>query len=250
MILLTCLQGERATKFDGPQGDETHYFVVLHPRSPSKVAMISAWPNRVWLFTLHTAYLASAFGINCRGSSECLFAGSFLRYTNVVQAFVDVLEFGSANSDLPGGPISPTSTYLAGQHIVCAEYHGVVGSICLFLQGNVPTAGVSGSLVIRKLNEIYCHGCEVCGSVPLSDSNNNPDTMGELTMNYVLHAGCNGLCSQPGMRISNGSLPTTAGNITAPNQAARSGTCIIATAEIASTSPVHHMTPGREGGRR
>ena len=209
--------------------------------------MTSAWPNRIWVFTLHTAYLASALGINCRGSSECLFAGSYLRYTNLVQAFIDVLELGSANSDLPGGPISPKSTYLAGQHIVCIEYRVVGGSICLFLQGNVPTAGVSGSLVIRKLNEIYCHGCEACGSVPLSDGDNNPNTMGELTMNYVWHAGCNGLCSQPGMRISNGSIPTAAGNITAPNQAARSGTCIITTAEIANTSPVHQKPPGHDG---
>ena len=81
--------------------------------------------------------------------------------------------------------------YQPGSTIVCHRLLAADG-FCLFLQGNVPRAGVSGSLVKERLNDLIVHGCSDCGSVPLS-GNNNPDEMGVLTSNYVTVAERDGL---------------------------------------------------------
>lgn len=54
----------------------------------------------------------------------------------------------------------------------------------MFVQGNVPAAGVNGSVIKARAGNLVEHGCAVCGSVPLA-RDNEPEEMGELTSNYV-----------------------------------------------------------------
>ena len=79
-------------------------------------------------------------------------------------------------------------------------------------------SGVNGAFIKHKLQELYGHGCHVCGSVPLS-GDNDPASQGILTVNYVGGVVCKGLCPskhytallQPS---ANGSwLPATGGTL-------------------------------------
>ena len=63
------------------------------------------------------------------------------------------------------------------------------------MQGNVPEAGMNGSVIVSNLSDLIHHGCRVYGSVPLG-ANNEPSLMGELTSNYVHRKGSSGLCLQ------------------------------------------------------
>ena len=93
---------------------------------------------------------------------------------------------------LPGGPALQDDVYYAGNHIAC-EPSLHFGGICLFMQGNVPSNGVLASLVFERLGDLQSHGCQTCGSVPIS-GDNDPDEMGILTLNYVTDSVCNGVC--------------------------------------------------------
>lgn len=57
----------------------------------------------------------------------------------------------------------------------------------------MPATGVNGALIKRKLQELSAHGCQVCGSVPLS-GDNDPGSRGILTVNYIGGVVCKGLC--------------------------------------------------------
>ena len=57
----------------------------------------------------------------------------------------------------------------------------------------MPATGVLGALIKRKLQELSEHGCRVCGSVPLS-GDNDPNSQGILTVNYIGGVVCKGLC--------------------------------------------------------
>ena len=54
-------------------------------------------------------------------------------------------------------------------------------------------AGIDGALIKRTLMNLRGHGCHVCGSAPLS-GDNDPNSQGILTVNYVGGAVCKGLC--------------------------------------------------------
>ena len=136
--------------------------------------------------------------LNCRGSSQYaldIYEGDT---DNLIKDFYSVLTSGLPSDVLAGGPIDPASIYRSAKHIVCARsvYSGAGGgSICLFMQGNVPEAGMKGSVIVSNLSDLIHHGCRVYGRVPLG-ANNEPSLMGELTSNYVHSKGCLGLCLQ------------------------------------------------------
>lgn len=88
-----------------------------------------------------------------------------------------------------------TEIYLPNDHILCLPVgNAQLGGICAFTHGsNVSAAGVTGDVVMQRLEELSRHGCRVCGSVPLS-GDNNPRSQGILTVNYVDGVVCKGLC--------------------------------------------------------
>jgi len=138
--------------------------------------------------------ITRGLGINCRGSSQCSKIFQSVGTTDLIIYFNESLWIGG-DSNLPNGPIIDKAFYYFGQHIMCAQNGKInIGSICLFLQGNIPDAGIPGWLIKRKIAELAAHGCKMCGSVPLGPLN-NPAMLGILTSNYVTDKGCQGLCS-------------------------------------------------------
>jgi len=86
-----------------------------------------------------------------------------------------------------------------------------LGGICAFTHGNVSAAGINGTLIKQKLTELHAHGCTLCGSVPLS-GDNDPDTEGMLTVNYIASRVCSGVCPPTHYSASfNASTSTSAG---------------------------------------
>lgn len=138
-----------------------------------------------------------ALGINCRGSAFCPQPTSWI--TDYIGTLIRItdgsLDFCPLNFDY--GPLSDTQVYLPGQHIACIPIIGpgpLLGGICAFAQGkNVPSTGLTGAFIKGKLRELRVHGCLVCGSVPLG-GNNDPNTQGILSVNYVRSGVCRGLC--------------------------------------------------------
>ena len=138
--------------------------------------------------------LTTSLGINCRGSIVCSDTQSRLRpENNLIGSFYSAIHTGNSYF-IRGGPISPKYIYHPGEHIACEVSIFGSGGICVFVQGNIPAEGVNGQLIVTRLRELVEHGCNECGSVPLS-GDNDPDKMGLLTVNYVSTATCNGVCN-------------------------------------------------------
>lgn len=118
----------------------------------------------------------SALGINCRGSAEC---------GNTGGRATDILNYVQK--------IDNNRWYQNGEHIACWKSQLGTG-LCAFLQG---TGGIPGSLIKELVQDVVNHNCHVCGSVPVffNSGDNDINTHGELTINYVAKVGnCNGLC--------------------------------------------------------
>lgn len=111
----------------------------------------------------------SALGINCRGSGFCPSDGAAGNLINL-KAIVDGIQDRGRHYD-------------TGKQIACT------GSLCAFYQ-----KGASGNAgdVSRQLQQLLDHGCKKCGSVPTQPGNNVDN--GELTVNIVSHADCQGAC--------------------------------------------------------
>lgn len=105
---------------------------------------------------------ASALGINCRGSIECL------RQPN---------DAAPQLTNLLNG-IDPARWYNNGDQIVC------ISSVCACLQ--YTEKGASGATIQSLAHYIPEHGCKTCGSVPVFfPSGDNSVWDGELTFNYA-----------------------------------------------------------------
>ncbi|KAA6415501.1 MAG: hypothetical protein FRX48_00216 [Lasallia pustulata] len=160
-------------------------------------AVPSLLPLGIALLLSACSPVTAALGINCRGHVPfCNPAYAGLPVSvDLISSFWDALSVGNSTV-VPGGPIADTSVYHGPyadpRQIACRALDGGTG-ICLFLQGNVPAAGVDGSVVKARVADLNNHGCWYCGSVPLS-GNNHPEEMGILTSNYVRNALCNGVC--------------------------------------------------------
>ena len=106
--------------------------------------------------------------------------------------------------------LTVNATYYAGQDIACiprdwlpfARLVWSEGAYCAFLQGkNVPTGGVDGVTLLQKMDTLIQNGCLGCGSSAVSDTG-GMSAMGSLTVNYVRHSSCEGLCVYESMRDS------------------------------------------------
>ena len=140
---------------------------------------------------LQTPHLINALGINCRGSSECDFATTF--HANYLTFFNQTLSTVQTRLDNNTYSGITSFTFHAGDQIICRDT--TPGGICLYLQGpTIPFVGVNGSFILEKLTYLIEHGCHICGSVPIS-GDNNEDTAGKLTANYVMFPACDGYCA-------------------------------------------------------
>ena len=89
--------------------------------------------------------------------------------------------------------------YYNGQDIACMVHHIYPypylrwGFYCAFMQGNIPADGFDGAEIQLKMQQMIEHHCLGCGSVPFSPDN-DPNTLGILTVNYVSQSECEGLC--------------------------------------------------------
>ncbi|KAL8842820.1 MAG: hypothetical protein Q9176_002456 [Flavoplaca citrina] len=170
----------------------------------------------------------TGMGINCRGSSQCSF--TTVNSPDILREFDSTLYTAhgtspSSNPHLPGSlplphsrtrpssrpsvptqplylPLPDLELFFKGEHIICARnLHWLVGSICVFLQGDhVPASGVPGFIIKRLVHHLVFHGCKFCGSIPVSEDN-NPYRLGVLTSNYVTDQGCQGVCAQERGRV-------------------------------------------------
>ena len=132
-------------------------------------------------------------GINCRGSVLC--PDGRIKYP-YLHLLVQIAKGGvdcESSAGFNCGPINDTAIWAPGKHIICLPQELSIGGMCVFTQGNVTPLGITGDLIRKKLIELKHHGCLECGSVPLSDDN-NPDTAGILTVNWVTSGVCWGLC--------------------------------------------------------
>lgn len=153
------------------------------------------------LLLLTLSPLTVSLGINCRGSSYCDPNFSFRHPYPFIPTFAALLTNGTSppNKPLTGGPLPPTRILYPLSptlpHIACDTIPHAGGGFCVFLQGNVPETGVSGEVVRERMEDLVRHGCQECGSVPLS-GDNNPHREGILTVNWVSWTdGCDGLCT-------------------------------------------------------
>lgn len=128
--------------------------------------------------------IASALGINCRGSHLCWDTSS--RPVSVAE-YLHSAVFVSKKD--------PLTTFRDHEHITCVDFdeegEGYDG-FCLSLQGAKQTLGQ-----IRPLfDALLAHNCRFCGSVPIHfvDWKSNDPRWGILTLNYVRKADCIGNC--------------------------------------------------------
>ena len=104
--------------------------------------------------------------------------------------------------------LTANAHYYAGQDIACiprdwlpfARLIWSEGAYCAFLQGkNVPGGGVDGITLLEKMDDLIQYGCQGCGSSAIGESGRMSE-MGSLTVNYVRHSSCEGLCVYESMR--------------------------------------------------
>jgi hypothetical protein len=136
--------------------------------------------NKVAMTTLALTAGAMSLGINCLGSDRCS---------------VGIASLGDLIFTVEAQGINPNRLYNNNENIVCIAADGDVNNpgLCAFIQRAF--GPIAGKDVLSLLQEISDHGCTQCGSVPLLFPNdNNINDHGELTVNVVDVANCNGIC--------------------------------------------------------
>lgn len=144
----------------------------MHLFQFTTVASLLALSSRAVAGVVDTTQVADikarALGINCEGSFFC--------YKGAMQNIVS-----TALSNTGGCSAAP------GQQMYCD------GNICAFTQGT--NDYINPELAQHLLTALQAHGCQGCGSVPLSYPFSNDPSGGILTVNYVSdNHGCNGIC--------------------------------------------------------
>ena len=123
-------------------------------------------------------------GINCLGSSQCSKWFNTIDTNNLVALFNWTM----------WNMVQDDAVFHANRQIACAKNaNWAVGGICLYLQGAIPKEGVTGAVLRARISDLTYHGCEYCGSVPVS-GDNDARKAGILTSNYVRSPICHGLC--------------------------------------------------------
>ncbi|KAL8864116.1 MAG: hypothetical protein Q9198_010080, partial [Flavoplaca austrocitrina] len=138
------------------------YFLLTFIFNPTYAQGTNSFANRSQL---------TGMGINCYGSSQCSF--TTVNSPDILREFNSTLYTAhgttpSSNPDLPGSlpfpnsrsrpstqppyfPLPDLELFFKGEHIICARnVPWLVGSICVFLQGDhVPASGVPGFIIKR-----------------------------------------------------------------------------------------------------
>lgn len=129
---------------------------------------------------------AKPLGINCRGSTQCSRLFNTVHSDHLIVAMNHTI----------WKRISDYAYFFEDQQIACAKNAGwAIGGICLYVQGNITSDGISGLVIKKRISDLAYHGCNYCGSVPIS-GDNDPLKAGLLTANYVQHPLCDGICSR------------------------------------------------------
>lgn len=124
-------------------------------------------------------------GLNCEGSPTMCAGSAHVGVMHALRNYMYTIPTGYR--------------YYSGQDVACMKpnvYPNPLitwGFYCAFMQGNIPAEGVDGAEIQLKMQQMIEHQCLGCGSVPFS-ANNDPNTLGILTVNYVRQSECEGLC--------------------------------------------------------
>ena len=110
--------------------------------------------------------------------------------------------------------MSDSDVYGPGAQIACASVTPRIGPIplgtnayCAFTKGeNVPAAGINGSLIKEKMNELRAYGCFACGSVAIAESG-DPVEEGLFKIDYVSSSKVR--CGVPGQVVCPPTVPGT-----------------------------------------
>ncbi len=110
--------------------------------------------------------------------------------------------------------MSDSDVYGPGIQIACASITPRIGPIplgttayCAFTAGeNVPAAGINGSLIKQKMNELLAYGCFACGSVAIADSG-DPAEEGLFKIDHVSSGKVR--CGVPGQVVCPPTVPDT-----------------------------------------
>ncbi|MCJ1264988.1 hypothetical protein MMC22_004863 [Lobaria immixta] len=125
--------------------------------------------------------IASALGINCRGSGMC---GRYFGRPFFPAEYLHKAVFDSKKD--------PSTIYRDHEHITCAKLLPSSDGYCLFPQG----ADLTLAQIRPLFDALLAHNCKYCGSVPIHFVNwkSNDPRWGILTLNYVHKADCTGNC--------------------------------------------------------
>ena len=124
-------------------------------------------------------------GLNCQGSAVMCIGATQTGVMHTLRDYMYAIPHGYR--------------YYAGQNIACMKHHVYPnpwitwGFYCAFMQGNISKDGEDGAEIQLKMQQMIEHHCLGCGSVPFSEDN-DPNTLGILTVNYVRQSECEGLC--------------------------------------------------------
>lgn len=115
---------------------------------------------------------------NCRGSIWC---PEFNFKSNRINTYLqDWITYTMSDSDIYGPHVQ----------IACATVTIIfpplgTNAYCAYTAGkNLPTAGINGSVIKQKMEQLRTYGCFACGSVAIADSG-NPVDQGFLKIDYV-----------------------------------------------------------------
>ncbi|RFU73385.1 kp4 killer toxin [Trichoderma arundinaceum] len=126
------------------------------------------------IFTFIVAASTAQAGVNCNGSANCIHHGE------------DGADAMRKLRDIINQRINVNRWYSNHEYVACQQrWYSSAGDYCVFLQGT--KNGASGGTIKARMDDLFNHGCETCGSVPINfhwpDSNDDKD--GILTVNYI-----------------------------------------------------------------
>ena len=121
---------------------------------------------------------------NCHGSGACeTFRDWWSPPSKFLETALEAVE--------PGGLLDRYGNYTnyhKGRHIMCRGHDIIMGTVCMFMEQNVPQEGVPMGTIIERLAVLNSTGCLGCGSVALSAK--EPEKHGRLVINYVVMSHC------------------------------------------------------------
>lgn len=136
---------------------------------------------------------------SCRGSLWC--PKFNIGYNRINIYFQDWINYTMSDSDIygPGVQIACDTVTIAfpplGTFAFCASTAG----------GNVPAAGINGSLIKQKMEELRTYGCFACGSVAIAESG-DPVEKGVFKIDFV--SGNKVKCGREGQVVCPPTVPS------------------------------------------